>query len=240
MSVSIDHPSITSIGLPPEKHADRVVAGMMRIMARDRARCWPKIQEVIQERIGKDGNRCGQEKLLKRLKEVLSGFLLYSDLTPGKRGRFTIFLVVLDAWDAERRDLIRENDRIPEKPWLALSVIRIVGKGHRKYDQDGSFTMFITHHSLSRLTQRCGARTLKEVFGSVRAIARAHCVKRLDTSFQPDGAYYLHVDLPYGLGGATCAIEPYDDEKGGEVCATLWKDEVTDTNQDASARGPRP
>jgi hypothetical protein len=40
-------PTITSLGLPPEKHADRIVAEMLRIIAAKRAECWPKLHAVL-------------------------------------------------------------------------------------------------------------------------------------------------------------------------------------------------
>jgi hypothetical protein len=218
-------PSIQSLGRPPELHADRVVAQMLQIITRDRARCWPKIHEVLGERRRHDGNPKAQQKLFERMKEAVNGFLLWGTIETGKRGKYCMYLVVLDGWDAERKQVVFGNDRIPDKPWITVSTIKIEGKGHGRYHEEGANSLFITHHALSRLTQRCGARSLKDVYGCVKMICRTFIISRAKADPPPlRPGHQFRAELPYDLGTATCALEPYADGKGGFVVATLWKD----------------
>jgi hypothetical protein len=216
-------PTIQSIGLPPEKHADRIVGAMMRIIVRDRARRWRKILDVLSNGRRTDGNPKGQAKLHARLREAVKGYLLGSALQSGKRGRYKLYLMILDGWDAERKDFIHEDDRIPEKPWIALSTVQIESKGDHQYDDVSGVCLLITHHAMSRLAQRCGARSLKEIYSCVRRIARTYC-DEFDGAKPAPRYYHLRVELPYDLGTAVCALEQYYDGEGGMVVATLWKE----------------
>jgi hypothetical protein len=216
-------PTITSLGLPPEKHADRIVAEMLRIIAAKRAECWPKLHAVLDGRVA-DGNPAAQQRLLNKMKAAVHNFLLGSHLTPGKRGRYTIRLICLDGWNAESSDLIREIDAIPAKPWIAVSSVIFESKGDFRYKEQAEIALLITHHALSRLTQRCGARDLKEVYGAVAQIAKTYILERgYDEQPVRDGEQ-LRVKLPYDMGTAVCVLTQHEDGAGGVVVATLWKE----------------
>ena len=58
------HNAIQSIGPPPERHADRVVAEMMRDLARKRATLWKAINEAIAS--STDGGPRAQRKMAER------------------------------------------------------------------------------------------------------------------------------------------------------------------------------
>jgi len=108
---------IESIGRPPERHADRVVAEMMRQLARDRSRLWDTISEVVAN--SSDGSPRAQRKMEKRIKRAGA---LTTDLWPGKRGRYTLMVYDLCGWDAQRDAAIQLGDRIPERPWISCNL----------------------------------------------------------------------------------------------------------------------
>jgi hypothetical protein len=215
-------PRIQSLGLPPEKHADRIVAAMLRVIVEERAICWRKLDALMKQNLP-DGNPAAQSRLFKKITAAIDSFLLGSHLEPGKRGRYRIRLLVLDGWDAERSDIIHADDLIPEKPWIAVSSVVIESKGSYRYDEACSVTLFITHHALSRLTQRCGARTLKELYCAVRRIAIVYLTKMADKAVS--GPERISIELPFNLGSAICVLEPHEDGEGGMVLATLWNKE---------------
>jgi hypothetical protein len=215
-------PRIQSLGLPPEKHADRVVAAMMRVIAEERARCWRKLNELMAANLP-DGNPAAQTRLFKKITAAADSFLLGSHLEPGKRGRYKMRLVILDAWDAERGTILGPDDPIPEKPWITVTSVVIESKGHHRYEEDCQVSLFITHHALSRLTQRCGARTLKELYCAVRRIAIVYLTKHARNPVR--GHMRVSIELPFNLGTAVCALQPHEDGQGGIVLATLWNQE---------------
>jgi hypothetical protein len=215
-------PRIQSLGLPPEKHADRIVAAMMRVIVEERAESWRKLNALMRQNLP-DGNPAAQVRFFKKVTAAIDSFLLGSHLEPGKRGRYKIRLVVLDGWDAERSDIIHDDDPIPEKPWIAVSSVTITSKGRFRYDESCEVPLLITHHALSRLTQRCGARTLKELYCAVRRIAIIYITKTVRKPVS--GHQRIPIELPFNLGTAICVLEPHEDGQGGLVLATLWNKE---------------
>jgi hypothetical protein len=155
------------------------------------------------------------------MEAAIGGFLLGSGIETGKRGRYKIYMCVLDGWDAERNDLIKEDNSIPEKPWLAVTTAVIESKGDYQYKEDCSISLLITHHALSRLTQRCGARNLREVYAAVRRIAIVYVQRATERAVR--NGERMSIELPYDMGTAICALTHHADGEGGVVLATLWK-----------------
>jgi hypothetical protein len=83
-----DRPSIQSIGPPPERHADRVVAEMAHWLEKEADRCWPGIKTVF--RAGCGGSPKAQTRFLEKLRKAAGPALLVSDTEPGTRGRFGV------------------------------------------------------------------------------------------------------------------------------------------------------
>jgi hypothetical protein len=215
-------PRIQSLGLPPEKHADRIVAAMLRVIVEERVLCWRRLNDLMAAHLP-DGNPAAQARFFKKVTTAADSFLLGSHLEPGKRGRYKMRLLILDGWDAERGAIIGADDPIPEKPWIAVTSVVIESRGSYRYEEDCSVTLFITHHALSRLTQRCGARTLKELYCAVRRIAIIYLTKMAHKSVS--GHQRISIELPLNLGTAICALQPHEDGQGGLVLATLWNKE---------------
>jgi hypothetical protein len=216
-------PIIQSLGPPPEKHADRIVAEMLKLIVVAHAKCWPAIRTALKTA---DGNPAAQERMHRKLKAAVGGFMLGSMLMPGKRGRYCLSFVCLAGWNAEQKTLIDADDPIPEKPWIVLSVIGIESKGGFRYVEKIRNSLFITHHALSRLAQRCGVRTISEVYDAVIRIADRYVAWCVANDYRPprDGDR-LKVELPNGMGNAICALCNHADNETGAVVVTLWRED---------------
>jgi hypothetical protein len=212
-------PIIQSLGSPPEKHADRIVAEMLKLIVAAHATCWPAIRTALKTA---DGNPAAQKRMHRKLKAV--GFLLGSKLTPGKRGRYQLSFLLLAGWNAERKILIDAGDPIPEKPWIVLSTITIESKGRFRYLEKIHHSLFITHHALSRLAQRCDVRTIHAVYDAVLRIVDRYMAWCAANEYRPprDGDR-LKVELPHGMGNAICALCHHADDETGAVVVTLWR-----------------
>src|SRR5262249_39495192 len=89
--------AIQSVRPPPERHADRVVAGMLRQLAVDHARLWETIAKIAAN--SSDGTPKAQRKMEERIKRT---GVLTTDLLPGKRGRYTLLIYDLSGYDPQR------------------------------------------------------------------------------------------------------------------------------------------
>lgn len=161
-------PTIRSRGAPPEEHADRVVAEMLRMIVAARAARAGQIQSLVGEM--PDGNPRAQAKLARRLEAVGRPFVLDVDLNPGKRGRYDLLVRCIEGWDGVRGELISEDDKIPGRPWLACTIVKMTSRGRGFYKEDAVPLVLITHHALSRLAQRCGARTSEDLLDATSNI----------------------------------------------------------------------
>jgi hypothetical protein len=142
------------VGPPPERHADRVVAGMLRDLARKRAQIELAIVAAIEN--SKDGNPRAQQKMAERIRRAGAESVA---LKPGKRGRYSIQIHGWTGWDPIRDRPIYVGDPIPEKPWIACHIVQIDSKGcSRKPELWAGVILLITHHALSRAAQRLGVR----------------------------------------------------------------------------------
>jgi hypothetical protein len=218
-------PTIQSLGSPPEKHADRIVADMLRVIARARRKRWPAIHDALG--YSSAGNPKAQRKMLARFEEAARPFCLNAHLEPGKRGHYVLTFACLEVWDVEAKTIA--DDESPETAWLAVVISKITGEGNHQYREESELALLVTHHALSRLTQRCGARTIYDVWSATIEIARAF----FEGGWMKDGSMMLRdntrmkVKLPRGMGTAICALRAYPDDDGdvSAVLVTLWKED---------------
>jgi hypothetical protein len=161
---------IQSIGPPPERHADRVVAEMMRELAHKRAAVWRAMQEAI--RTSSDGSPKAQRKLEARIRRAGA---VSTKLTPGKRGRYTLYVYDFTGWNERRDEEIKLGDPIPERPWIACHLDRLQseGGGRNAVDFKSEPFLFITHHAMSRVAQRLGMRTSEHMLSATHIIWNA-------------------------------------------------------------------
>ena len=218
--------TIQSIGAPPERHADRVVAEMLQAIVKTRLRRMEQIGQVLLTT--PDGNPRAQRKLADKLMAAGGGFLLHVAVEPGKRGRYKMILRVLDGWDSGRRAVIYDGPAgaatIPERPWLTVTTIRRVSAGRHDYDVFFSWDLFVTHHALSRLAQRCGARTPADLMAAAAEMWATYVLR----CFEQRGGDWVRdgFELEFALNGseparAVLARYDADDMEGAVVVVTI-------------------
>ena len=216
--VQIDEALVNFPG-QPERHADRVVADMLRFIAAEHAGTLQRVGAAIRDMNA--GNPKAQARMVKRIRRVAGANLIDISLTPGKRGHYRIALYDWVAWDNDRGDEIKPGDQIPAKPWLICAVTGIQGGGSGARQADSCFVLHITHHALSRLAQRCGARTIEDVITAAKALWRSYYAYRMTMPLgvpTPDG-FRLMVEFPGHMGNAIAVTRPH--EKGGLLIVTI-------------------
>jgi hypothetical protein len=173
----------TSVGLhPPERHADRVVAEMLQRIAELSSHLMPAIAEVVGN--SSDGSPKAQRKLEQRLR---SAGAFSTSLEPGKRGRYTLFFFSWGGWNPTTKSPIAPGDQLPGRPWLAVYACKLQseGRGAGRVTLKAAPAVLITHHALSRLAQRAGARTgndlINAMFGFLDAATELLTSKPVDT-----------------------------------------------------------
>lgn len=161
-------PIIQSLGPPPERHADRVVAEMMQALAKSRAHLFARILATIAT--SSDGSPRAQARMKVR---IMKAGALSVCLEPGKRGRYAMTINDWTGWDQARDDEITAGDPIPEKPWLSCWLTLIRSEGRSPPTLQSVPILFITHHVLSRAAQRRGARTIPDLMAVSRTLWNA-------------------------------------------------------------------
>ena len=161
-------PTIRSIGAPPERHAARVGAEMTRWLIAEGHRRWPACDAVFEAR--NDGNPKAQAKMVDKLVAAAGPVLFDAVLEPGKRRRYQLFLHGWRGWNRGRPILAGEP--IPERPWLAVFLQRVISR-HARVDSDEIVTLLICHHAIARLAERCEARDPFDVLDAARAMSMA-------------------------------------------------------------------
>jgi len=149
--------TIQSVGPPPERHADRVIAEMLQSFASVKAARYPHLLQAYAD--SRDGNPRAQARLARRL-EAAGG--LNVNLTPGKRGRYKLTFLDWTGWHPGGGGEIRLGDPIPDKPWIACWM-NMISKIRGTTQLRAVPVLLITHHVLSRAAQRRGVRTAEDL-----------------------------------------------------------------------------
>jgi hypothetical protein len=156
-------PAIQSVGAPHERHADRIVGEMLRLMAANYAQVTAAIGEVIRD--ASDGTPRGQRKMAMRIRAAGATHI---HLRTGTRGRYTLMVDVNTGWDPFQDARIKEGDPLPHRPWIACW--NIVIDGRKRGPPVGMPVVLVSHHAFSRAAQRWGARTVGDLLAVVAAI----------------------------------------------------------------------
>jgi hypothetical protein len=160
--------SIQTPGPPPERHADRLVAEMLRHLAVTRAQLSHRIAAAIIS--SSDGSPKAQRKMHDRL---LRAGATWATLTPGKRGRYSLYFFDWTGWDPARGEEIKVDDPIPPRPQIVcwINWIKSEGRGRHEVGIKTAPFLFVTHHALSRAAQRLGARSLADLEAAVAMLS---------------------------------------------------------------------
>jgi hypothetical protein len=214
-------PTITSVGAPPEAHADRVVAEMLRFLVRGQLAREKAIAAVLNL---PDGNPRAQAKIARKLEETGWPFVLNVSLKKsGKRGRYELCFVSLDGYSPSLRQVIVDEKDIPHKPWLAISLHWIKSRGNHDYDERRATIMLLTHHALSRLAQRSSVKCIWDLVGAVVAIWSAYAERFHDYGgFKFPEGHRLQFQLDGGgIGLAVLNHDRFGVSKNRVVVATI-------------------
>jgi hypothetical protein len=158
---------INSVGPPPERHPNRVVAGWLRHMAERNARVTAAIDEISRDPHVRDGCPKAQKRLEQKLKAAGA---THTILNSGKRGRYSLSSWSWIGWDRVLDQPIKIDDDIPDKPWVASYCYEILGMGHCRMRFASYSPLMISHHALSRCVQRWEVITLPELEKVVQTI----------------------------------------------------------------------
>jgi hypothetical protein len=148
-------PRILSFADAPERHADRIVAQMIRFLIAERQRATPQIIEILT----KSPDASPKQRL-----RVAAGSSIRK-LMPGKRGRWRVDITDWTGWnDATDLSIEAPEQEIPAYPWLACWLMRLEGLGRHRYEEHSSTILLMRPHALSCSAQRCGLRTIDDAF----------------------------------------------------------------------------
>jgi hypothetical protein len=171
-------PVIQSVGPPPTLHAERVAAAMTRWLIEEQLKRIPVWRSIIKKR--NDGNPQAQRKFVKRLSEAGGPIAFNIMLDAGKRGRYQLYIHRWAGWDnGVLLDSLDKNGKngppIPERPWMAVLLQKIVSKGNgtHLFDNEEAIVTLITHHALARLAERCHAREPKDLLTAANSMSLA-------------------------------------------------------------------
>jgi hypothetical protein len=209
-------PQIASEGPPPERHADRVVNDMIRWLAVETARSREAVVHVLAH--SADGNPKAQGRLADRIRAAGNGVITQVGLESGKRGRYRLAYCYWAVWDPDRDCAVVGRDELSAgKLWLSYFLCQTTSKGGGKYSDVAAPALLVSHHALSRLAQRCGARTPLDLLGGMFSMWNAVGPRILDA---PSTPWRVEIE-----GGATILVEAHARlEKTPVVVTVLDKD----------------
>jgi hypothetical protein len=163
--------------------------------------------------------------MVKRMREAGGELLLMLHLDPGKRARFELTVSEISGYDPEINDVIHdEGPPAPPRPWLAVVCTHVKWHGRGRHPEiKGAEVLLLTHHALSRLAQRAGARTPADLLMATRALFDVILHARIapDDELPPAGRRFT-IGLSGHMGEATAVVTRHDDpEVRALVVATI-------------------
>jgi hypothetical protein len=204
---------IHSVRAPPELHANRVVANMMRHLAERHAEVWQVIIAITKDPMARDGNARAQKKLEAKVKAAGAA---WTDLIPGKRGKYKLFIASWVGWNpATNSRILTPGDGIDEPwLWLTLDYYTVEGMGHSMVRYSTRLAVFLTRHALSRVCQRWAARTLTDLERVIKTLA-TRMLEYIAEAEIADAEWHAHMS-PDGIrlrmkkGGPVLVCKPHD------------------------------
>jgi hypothetical protein len=174
----MNEPVIASIGRPPERHADRIVAEMVRWLKAESDRLLPRVEALLlaegpppARRADSNVSRSGSP----RLPTCSSSAFGCNQVSAAGS------VSSCRSWGVLAKST--------EKPQVVLGGILIDGLGNYCAKPRYRHLFIVSHHALSRLAQRCDVRTTLDLHMALKAIGEAAigCDGLLDGDFPPAG-----------------------------------------------------
>jgi hypothetical protein len=166
----MNSPMISSIGLPPDLHAERIVTEMLRWLHAEHKRQHERLLAcaggILDVRTM--GTPKGQHRAAARLKKATNDIALDIRLLPAKRGKFTLTLVDWSIWDPIA-GVLAEDGPMPPIACLAGVLTVFTGANHRP-EVKVVTPLVVTRHACVRLAQRAGIRTVDDLIVAMREL----------------------------------------------------------------------
>ena len=165
-------PAISSIGPPPERHAERIVGEMLAWLHVENHRLWQILAGSLD--LNQMGNPVGQERAVRRFRDKAKPLLLDFRLVTGKRGKYKLTLVTWEIWDVVNHRVADASGLLPPYGCLAVGFAQKRGRGW----PDGkaidrwrySTTLIISRHACLRLAMRAEVKTVPDLLAAVREL----------------------------------------------------------------------
>ncbi len=142
---------------------------MIRWLIKENARFLPPVAVAL--KTSADGNPKAQKRMAERIRYLGRGVFNGVWLNPGKRGRYMLTLGYWTGWHPQQDRPIEPDDLLPtSKVWLAYWQTDLIGEGAGKRSERSMPRLLATHHALSRLAQRCDARTPADLINGLGLI----------------------------------------------------------------------
>jgi hypothetical protein len=191
---------------------------MMRHLSLRHAALWKLVDKITKGGYVRDGNPRAQGKLRDQIKAAGASVV---HLESGKRGKYKLLVSDLVGWDPHFDRLIGIGDSVPEKPWLANLVHVITGQGHGFVEHVSSVSCYLTHHSLSRVTQHWAVRTIHELVRVAETVI--HEVMRHDIKIsEEDWKRAPPEGIRIPINEVATAVLKRHDKYGAFVVVTIW------------------
>jgi hypothetical protein len=163
------------------------------------------------------GNPTSQARHIARLRDLNGALWPFVHLEPGKRGRYKLDVVEITGWDAVahcRIDEFGEIAELPSRLWLFVHHLQLIGRPHAEPECTSGALVWLTHHALSRLCQRCNARDPRDLIVATHGLIDAICKAETDGTMprpvtNPAG-HRLCVELGGDLGDCIAVLERHD------------------------------
>jgi hypothetical protein len=191
---------VVSFGPPPERYANRVIGEALSGFAREHARRWEFIANLVKNPRVHDGCPKSQRRLEAKVKAA-GGVQTF--LRSGSRGRYCLRAYSWIGWDPSIDKPITDADDIPARSQLAPYCYEVLGEGRGSVRFTGYSVLIVSAHVLSRCIQRWQVKTLhdlRRVVDTIGTTTLNYIVKRQEETDDwhvtpPPGA---HVPFPNG------------------------------------------
>jgi hypothetical protein len=163
------------------------------------------------------GNPVAQQRHITKLRRLHGAMWPAVLLKTGKRGRFKLDIIEITGWNATahcRIDDFEENTELPSKLWLFVHHLQLIGRPHADPECTSGALVWLTHHALSRLCQRCNARNPRDLIvathGLIDAICKAETTGTMPRPVTNPVGHRLRVELGGDLDACVAVLERHE------------------------------
>ena len=143
-------PQITSIGPPPDRHAQRVVKEILNYLLVEQERLRAPAVGLID--VDRMGTPIGQKRVADRLRGALGPLALSVHLETGRRGKFKLLLSEWSIWNPEANAEADPSRPAPPNAGLAVVTSIYTGASHRGKVKTHT-PLVLSQHALERLAE---------------------------------------------------------------------------------------